>query len=333
MMPNPRVSVILPAKNCGASLKEAVASVLSQTFDDFELIVVDDGTGDGSIDPVRNIDPRLRVIENTGAGLVDALNTGAIAARGKYLARMDGDDFCAPERFEKQVALLERDAEVGITATQVEVFGDEAGGEGYRLYERWVNSLVTSEDIRREMFVESPLPHPSVMMRADVFRALGGYRDMGWPEDYDLWLRAYEAGVTMEKVPEMLLRWRDTAARHSKTDTRYSKENFMRCRAHFLARAIVRDKDAVIWGAGKTGALLSKLLLAEGARIYGFIDINPRKIGKEKRGRPVFSPEQVAEMNGRPLLVAVAARAARGQIRGYLNERGKVEGADYYCVV
>lgn len=333
MVYRPLVSVILPARNCGSYLKEAVDSVLNQTFGNLELLVINDGSDDGSIEALGRDDHRLAIVENPGSGLVDALNAGFTVASGRYLARMDGDDICHPSRLELQVDLLENNRQIGIAATQVEVIGDGGPAEGYRLYEAWINSVLTPEDIRREIYIESPLPHPTVMMRAEVLEKLGGYRDMGWPEDYDLWLRANEAKIEMGKVGRKLLKWRDSGLRLSKIDQRYSRKNFMRARAHFLARGLVKKTRPIIWGAGKTGGLLARLLNSEGAEISGFIDINKRKIGQTKANRPVFGPEKARQIDGALILVAVASRGARDTIRDFLNDCGKTEGADYYCVV
>jgi len=329
----PLVSVILPARNCGSYLKDAVDSILNQTYKNLEIMVVDDGSDDGSIETLGRDDHRFKVMENPGCGLVDALNAGFKAAAGSYIARMDGDDVCHPSRLACQVDYLRDNPQIGIAATQVEVIGDGASAEGYRLYEAWINSVLTPDDIKREIYIESPLPHPTVILRADVFNKLGGYRDMGWPEDYDLWLRAHEAKIEMGKVDRILLKWRDTDSRLSKKDERYSRKNFMRVKAHFLARSLLKKARPIIWGAGKTGGLLARLLNHEGAEISGFIDINKKKIGRTKVSKPVWSPEKAREIDNTLILVAVASRGARDTIRDFLTDCGKTEGTDYYCVV
>ena len=332
MTAKPLVSVILPVKNCGEYLPEAVDSVLGQTFRDLEIILVDDHSTDGSVQALGRDDARLKIFSNPGEGLVDALNAAAAISSGELLARMDGDDVSEPSRIARQVELMDGDKDIGVSGCLVEVVADAGVGEGYRAYESWINSLVSREDIEREIFVESPLPHPTTMIRRGVFRRLGGYRDMGWPEDYDLWLRAYEAGVGMAKVPEVLLKWRDWPKRVSKTCARYSRESFMSARAHFLKRTKLKNRAAVIWGAGKTGGLLCKRLRDEGAEVAGFIDINPRKIGKMKSGAPVIGPEAAGSVD-ELILVAVASRGARDAIRAFLNSKGKREGESYLCAV
>src|SRR3990172_3586333 len=116
----------------------------------------------------------------------------------------------------------------------------------FRLYLDWLNSLVSDADIRREIFVESPLAHPSVVFLRRWVEQVGGYQDHGWPEDYDLWLRLYLAGANFAKVPEVLLYWRESPERLTRRDGRYALENFLRAKAHYLKRGPLAGGEAVI---------------------------------------------------------------------------------------
>ena len=208
--------------------------------------------------------------------------------------------------------------------------------EGYRIYIEWLNSLVSDEDIRREMFVESPLANPSIMMRRTWFDEMGGYHDYGWPEDYDLWLRMYLAGAKFAKISSVLLEWRDHPERITRTDGRYSVENFLRAKAHYLVRGPLLDRDAVIvWGAGMMGRRLGKQLQYNQVPLEAFVDIDPKKIGRTRRGKPIISPDDLLVWWGRfqkpALLAAVGARGARVLIRTRLEKLGLVEGRDWWA--
>ncbi len=326
----PLVSVLMPVRDGGAHLREAVDSILGQTLDDLELVLVDDGSRDAAVAAlVAHHDPRLRLFVNPGQGIVSALNFAAFNARGTYLARMDADDIALPERLERQVALLECEPGIGIVGAEVEIFAEQGVGEGYRLYQEWINGLRTPEAIGREMFVESPIPHPTAMLTRRLFRALGGYRDVPWAEDYDLWLRAHLQGVGMAKPDGVLLQWRDRAGRLSRADDRYAVERFLDAKAHYLARSRLRNRAAVIWGAAPTGACLFDALEREGVKTTAFIDIDPRKIGGRKRGLPVLPAEAAAEVAPALIVGAVGSRGARAQIRAELDGHGMVEGEDY----
>ncbi len=323
----PLVSVALPTCRGGPWLRAACRSILEQTLADLELLVVADGSPDLEGLPR---DPRLRLLRSRGRGIVAALRTAAAAARGPYLARMDDDDWSHPERLERQVALLETRPELGVVGAEVAIFREDGPvGPGYRRYQRWVNGLREPEAIAREAFVESPIPHPTAVLRLAVLRRLGGYRAVPWAEDYDLWLRAREAGVPMAKPEGVLLRWRDGPGRLSRRDPRCSEAAFLRARAHFLARSPLARRPFLLWGAGRYAGRLHDALVAAGVRVAAFVDVDPRKVGGTKRGRPVLPVEAVEEPGRWSALGAVRREDARAHMRAELAARGWVEGRDF----
>jgi cellulose synthase/poly-beta-1,6-N-acetylglucosamine synthase-like glycosyltransferase len=186
--------------------------------------------------------------------------------------------------------------------------------------------------MQREIFVESPLAHPSVVYRRAAILGLGGYRDQGWPEDYDLWLRAARAGLRFDKVPEVLLSWRDEPDRTSRRNPAYSAEAILRCKAHHLATGPLRtDRPVVIWGAGPVGSRLARALRSEGVSVAAFVDIDPRKIGRRRGGASIVGPDELDGL-GRPFVVAaVGVAGARDVIREQLLARSFVEGTDFVC--
>jgi glycosyltransferase involved in cell wall biosynthesis len=327
----PQVSIILPVHNAGAFLQPAVASILGQSLSDFELLLIDDHSSDGAVQSLDQGDPRLQVISSPARGVVAAFNAGFAAASGRYIARMDADDLAEPDRLGSQVELLRQDEGLGIVGACVDFFAASGVGEGNRRYRDWLNSLRTPAQIRRAMFIESPIPNPTAMFRRRVLEELGGYRDCEWPEDYDLFLRADAAGIRMAKPAGVLLHWRDHADRLTRTDPRYSLLQFQRAKAHFLVASRLPAKDIVIWGAGPTGKQMFDLLGAEGLVADGFIDVHPRRIGGKKRGKPVW-PLKAALREDIFVLVAVGARSAREKIRDFLSAHERSEGRDYLFV-
>jgi len=335
---SPRVSVLLPVYDAAATLGQALGSLWHQTFGDFEVVAVDDGSSDGSGELLRAAagrEKRLRPVYGPHEGLVPALNRGLEACRGQYVARMDADDVAHAERLAKQVELLDGHAGVSVASSLVESFPPGEVGEGFRIYEAWLNGLVSHEDICREIFIESPIPHPTAVVRRHELLELGRYRDVGWPEDYDLWLRYHAAGRTFAKVPQVLLSWREHPGRLTHTDSRYSVENFLRAKAHFLAAGPLSGREVFVWGAGKTGRRLSKHLIREGAQPVAFIDSAPNKIGGTLKGAPIIGADALRarwDAASRPfMVVAVASRGARQLIRQALAERGLIEVEDFLC--
>ena len=334
----PAVSVLLPVYNAAGSLPAALDSLRRQTFDDYEIVAVDDGSSDASPELLQEMarsETRLRVLRQPHAGIVTALQIGLAACRGRYVARMDADDRSAPERLARQAAYLDAHPETAVVGCLVRAFPPEEVRAGFRIYLEWLNSLVSDADIRREMFVESPLAHPSVMFRQSAVTAVGGYQEHGWPEDYDLWLRLYLAGARFAKLPEFLLDWREHAQRLTRTDRRYAVENFLRAKAHYLTRGPLRERQTVIvWGAGMMGRRLSKHLLRQDCPLVAFIDVDPRKIGQTRRGLPILAPNELPALWARSLrpalIAAVGARGARQIIRARLAGFGLVEGQDWW---
>jgi len=328
------ISVLLPVRNASGTLDAALESLWRQTREDFEVLAVDDGSSDeGPEILMRHAahDSRLRVTANRGEGLVDALETGRNLASFPYLARFDADDLAHPDRFRLQAAHLDRHPEVTAVGSRVVIFPRTGLGPGWRRYEDWLNGLITPEDHDRERFVESPLAHPSVMMRAEAVSRVGGYRDPGWAEDYDLWLRLLEAGGRLAKVDRVLLGWRHTGTRHSVRAARYTPDAFLAARAHFLARhPALEGRRVRVWGAGRTGRRLAHLLGAEGVRVLCFYDVDESKIGGAWHRADIHSWRDLAPPDGTPLLVAVGAPGARELIRPEVVRAGYREGIDAF---
>ena len=329
----------MPCYNTAATLEAALASIVEQTLGDYEVVAVDDGSTDETaaiLSRWAQRDSRFKVLRSEHSGIISALNMGLAACRADLVARMDGDDLMRPTRLEQQAAYLTEHPDTEVVSCLVAGFPAREVREGFQLYLEWLNSLIDHESICREMFVESPICHPSVMFCKAAVQALGGYQEHGWAEDYDLWLRGTLAGWQFAKLPEILLEWRESPERLTRTDGRYSLENFIRAKAHYLSIGPLAGRDAVIlWGAGMHGRRLSKHLLREEVPLTGFVDIDPKKIGRTRRGLPIVSPDKLMtwwEQAGHPaVLASVGSRGARELIRARLDQMGLVEGVDWWA--
>jgi glycosyltransferase involved in cell wall biosynthesis len=334
----PIVSILMPCYNVAGTVAETLESLESQTLADFEVIAVDDGSSDNTLDILKawpKQDARFRVLARAHEGIIPALNAGLAACQAPLVARMDADDLAHPERLARQVAYLDQHPDVALVSCLVRGFPEDTLREGFRIYIEWLNSLVSDEDIHREIFVESPVAHPSVTYRKAWVDKLGGYQERGWAEDYDLWLRLYLAGARFAKIPEVLLSWREHPKRLTRTDSRYSLENFLRAKAYYLKQGPLSGREAVIlWGAGMMGRRLGKQLQRQDVPLVVYVDIDPKKIGRTRRGLPIIAPEELMTWWKRysypVLLAAVGARGARELIRQRLTDFGLVEGEDWW---
>ena len=331
----PSVSVLLPVHNAAATLGRAIGTIREQTFREWELLVVDDGSTDASTEialMASQGDDRIRVLTQPHGGIVAALNHGVAIARGIYLARMDADDESWPERLEEQRTFLNRHPEIGLVGCLVEFGGDRSTNLGYAMHVDWINSLVTPEAIALNRFVESPFAHPSVMMRRDLLDQHGPYREGDFPEDYELWLRCLDAGVKMAKVPRVLLRWNDPPNRLSRRDGRYAPERFFRLKASWIGRELRRRglaRGVWIWGAGRPTRKRAAHLADAGVSPAGYIDIDPKKIGRRVNGLPVVAPSDIPPPADAFVLGYVSSRGARDLIRSALTARAYEEGRDF----
>jgi len=328
----PLVSVVIPVRNGGGFLVEAVNSILSQTFTNLELILVDDHSSDSAVSSLDKSDPRLKIINSKGHGVANAFNSGFAVSHGEFIARMDADDISLPGRLQCQLDYLQQHPCVDIAGCCVEIFSEHGIQGGLERYQSWLNSVCEPEQVRKQIFVESPLPNPGVIFRRAALQQLGGYRNNDWPEDYDLYLRADAAGMQMGKPAPVLLRWREHEKRLTHTDPLYAREQFMQAKTHFLVHHRLQGQAVIIWGAGPTGRLMHDLIISEGGQVVGFIEVHPRRIGGQKRGLPVWSMEKVGNMGSVMLLVAVGAAWAREEIAAYLCLHDKTEGQDYLFV-
>lgn len=329
----PEVSVLMPARNAAATIGHAVTSMLRQSHADFELVLVDDGSDDETLSVLHGFaakDRRFRVIPIEKSGIVGALNAGLAECSGEFVARMDADDVSHPRRLALQSAYLRGDRCAAIVGSRVRVFPRGVVKPGMAHYENWLNSVVSPDEILRDLFVESPLAHPSVMFRRREVESLGGYRDAGWPEDYDLWLRAAASGMGIAKLPQTLLFWRDGETRLSREHGMYSAENFRRVKAHFLDTwRLSQARKLQLWGAGRDGKTWAKLLMKAGFEVVQFIDIDKKKVGGQACGGvPVVWPADI--IKGMPILCAVGVKGARAQIREYLLADGFQEPEEFF---
>ena len=325
--------MVLPFRDAQSTLGEALRSIRTQTVRAWECVLVDNESRDASSAIAARAcerDQRFRLIARQG-GLVDALNAGVAAARAPFVARMDADDVSHPRRFEDQIALLRADPSLSIVSCLVSTFAAVAVREGMQRYVAWLNSVRTPSEIRNALFVESPLAHPSVVMRREAVHAVGVYSAGDGPEDYDLWMRLLLGGHRAAKVPKVLLRWRDSGQRLTRSDPRYHAQRFFDTKLRYFDRVVTPGSCIQIWGAGPIGRSWARALSRAGYPIRRFIDIDPRKYGREHCGARV-EPPAALKRGGGFVVAAVGRPGARALIERHLQLRGFRPWDDYLSV-
>ena len=331
------VSVLLPYRDSEQTIEECIQSVQAQKLKDWELLAVNDHSSDESESIVRdyaNKDGRIKMLRSRERGIVSALNRGISHASSPLIARMDADDRMLPDRLRAQVDFMGKNPLTGLVSCKVEYFStSQDDTRGYEKYVDWTNKMLSHHEISLNRFVESPFAHPSVLLRKNLFDKFGSYREGDFPEDYELWLRFLSCGVTMNKINEVLLQWRDQSTRLSRQCSRYSQSAFQRTKARYLASWLTdhtrRGLPLAAWGAGKVAKKQAYYLSREGVRIERFFEVDANKIGMPRPDLQVSSFMDIPEPGRLFLLVLAGARSAREKITRFLEDRKYKCGKDY----
>jgi glycosyltransferase involved in cell wall biosynthesis len=254
----PLVSVIMPVYNAEKFLKQAIDSILEQTYTNFELIAINDGSSDGSekiLNEYAKQDKRLKVISQKNQGIVGTLNRGIGEAKGEYIARMDGDDVSFPRRFEQQVAVLLEQKNIVLVAGGFEIIDEE----NEFLYREVIPAH--NRDLKRSMLLRNPIAHGSVMFRKSAIDTVGGYSNSFGPtEDFELWSRLSLVGdfVALENT---IFRWRVNSTGITSNNNKLQLE-------------IMKRHIDALWGSSFPKVLSAKQMRA-GSRHY-FLDYKKR---------------------------------------------------------
>lgn len=327
------MSVLVPAWNAAQTLTACLNSVQRQSFTDWECVVVDDGSSDATAAVVADLaahDARITLRSTPRNGLIAALNEGLAHCRAPLIARMDADDVMHSQRLCAQVGALAADPRLAGVGCHVRIFPRVTMSPRLREYEAWLNSMWSADDVARDAFVECPIAHPTLMMRREL--ADLRYQNCGWPEDYDLVLRALTARFRIGVVPRRLLGWRHRANSWSHIDPAYAGEQFTACKAHYLARGFLGGTSSfVLWGYGATGRHLRRALASYGKTPSHIVEVKPSRMGQRIHGAAVIPIAELPSLRGQPLVVSVARSGPRTEIRAALAAMHFVEGRDFVC--
>jgi len=209
-MNKPLVSVVIPIYNPGKHLAVALGSIIDQSFQNWEMICVNDGSTDSSLETLKwfsNRDKRIQIIDQPNGGIVRALNRGCLSANADLICRMDADDIAMPSRIEQQVAFMNQNPEHVAVGGCILAIDSESEPLGIQKLP-WQHDLIVENLLNRR----TGLFHPTSMIRAEAMHKIGGYRDQyQWIEDHDLWLRLSQVGL-LENMREVVLCYRQHAS-------------------------------------------------------------------------------------------------------------------------
>lgn len=314
------ISILIPCRNAVLYLTDCLDSIGRQSYSKWECIVVDDHSEDDSKAVVQGYvekDSRFMSIDNEGTGIIDALRTAYARSSGMYITRMDADDIMADDKIEQ----LHRTCAPGKVAVgQVSYFATgKTLGEGYQRYATWLNKTMTSADPWRQVYRECIVPSPAWMLHRADLDQVGAFDTDCYPEDYDLCLRMYDAGLQISPTASIVHEWRDYDTRTSRTDEHYSDNRFLEIKVDSFLKI---DHDPagqlVLWGAGGKGKAIAQLLRARDIS-FTWITNNTKKIGKDIYGQRLQATTDAPLRE--QVIIAVANRQEQQEITEVLERR------------
>ncbi|NRT73686.1 glycosyltransferase [Clostridium beijerinckii] len=285
-----KISVVMPVYNSEKYLKESIESILNQTYENFEFIIINDGSNDDSlriISEYSKVDSRIRVISRENRGIVKTLNEGITLSKGEYIARMDADDISNPKRFEVQVEFMEKNKDYGVASTFINIFGNA--------YDERINNEIENchnkeniqmMDLLCSQFV---ICHPTVIVRKQVFDLYGLYNEeYKYCEDLELWLRLLKNGVKIKNIPQRLLNYRkDISSKTYQTKNEYAID-IIKMRLGILNELIDIDTKKFkyfIWGASNGGKMCLEKCneIFKNGECLGYIDLYKKGTFNDKK--------------------------------------------------
>lgn len=327
------ISIVMPVKNTSLFLEECLNSILNQTYTHWELLAVNDHSTDNSFDILHNYsekDSRIKVFDNDGKGIIDALSLAYRKSSGELITRMDSDDIMQPQKLELMHADLQQNGKGNIALGLVKYFSEEQLGEGFSKYESWLNTLTKKGNNFFEIYKECVVPSPCWMVWREDFDKCGGFNSDVYPEDYDLVFRFYSCGLKCLPSNNLMHLWRDYPTRTSRTDEHYADSSFIEIKTnYFLKLHYDSSRNLVVWGAGKKGKFVAELLLKNDIPFQWICD-NPKKIGKDIYNQKMLPFTALDEIENAQSIVTVASPSAKKEIENYFSDRKLLPMKDYY---
>ncbi len=330
----PLVSIIMAVKDTEPYLHACLDSIIAQTYENWELIAVNDHSSDNSpqiLKAYAEKDLRIKVYHSKGQLLIPALQEAYKHAKGTLLNRMDSDDKMPDYKIEILVDEWKKYGKGHVIAGGTEHFVDDGEvGDGFRQYEAWINEIAKKGIHYQEIYKECVIPSHSWMVHRHDFDRVGAFDPDVYPEDYDLCFRFYRNRLKVIGLNKVLHHWRDRSDRISRTWDCYKDNRYFELKLRYFYE-LDRDKGRpfVLWGAGKNGKDMAKLVLKKGDTLHWVCD-NQKKIGKHIYGVLMQDFNSIPQLSNPQIIVVVSSPEGKIQIKNQLELWGKKPVEDYW---
>jgi len=271
----------MPYRDSESFIREAVESVLAQSYRHWELICISDQSTDQSTTILKSIsvtDKRIKIFQNNGRGIIDALETGHYHAKGEYISRFDSDDIMHKNRLSLFIGsgLSKKVVATGL----VRYFSKTRVSNGYIKYENWLNSNLCSDNPWKNIYRECVIASPNWMIKSNDFNEIGGFKNLVYPEDYDLVFRLFKNKYQINTVNQTTLYWREHPNRTSRISLKYSQQSFFDLKIQRFVEIENPIAPVLIWGKGKKAKMTKNILRKYGISSILFSESNFKQTEK-----------------------------------------------------
>lgn len=327
-----KISIITPFYNPGKFFTECIQSIIDQSYQNWELLLVNDHSTDQSKIVATNFatkDPRIRVFQNKDKGLIPALRMAYENASGDFITRMDADDIMTHLKLEVLLRELVRHGSGFVAVGGVKYISEETLGNGYLKYEHWLNGLTNQSINFEEIYKECSIPSPNFLISRDDFDSIGGFLSDTYPEDYDLAFRMYSSGLKVCGITQVTHLWRDHPFRSSRTQEHYRQNTFIPLKVHyFLTTDYLPQKKLVVWGAGTKGKQVAQELILREVS-FEWVTENQKKVGHNIYGQIIQSSSDYDWSNCQ-VIVVVSSPEEVQTIEGYLSTQESLTWKSFF---
>lgn len=329
----PKVSIIMPVKNVEAYIHDCLTSIQSQSFTDWELIIVNDNATDTTqeiLSAFATKDPRIQSLANQGKGIILALQLALTQAKGEFITRFDGDDIMPEHRLTLMVEGLQSTAPKTIVTGKVKYISDSPISKGYQTYEQWLNERIDRNDHWDWVYRECVIASPNWIMRRQELVDMEPFSQPVYPEDYDLVLNWYRQKFNVFGLKETTLYWREHQQRTSRKSSQYNQEHFFRLKMKHFIKNEGDKHDLILWGTDTKGKLTASLL-QEMKVDFTWMDLPGAKLGVTLLGQTIKDYRKVEKRTNFKLLISVfPATHQKVVLERYLHNLKLKQGRDYH---
>jgi len=326
---NPELSILTPFYNPGKHFVPCIESILSQSFENWEWILVDDFSTDDSASIINSYnDPRIKVYKNQEKGLINGLRIALANSNGNYISRMDADDIAPKDKYQLLLDKIKPQKQGTVCIGAVKYFNNDGLNEGYQYYEKWLNEVNKASATWQNIYRECTIPSPNFLISRTDLQNIGQFDSDIYPEDYDLAFRMRQHGLKVAFVNEITHLWRDHSERSTRTQEHYNHLNFIPLKVKNIV-AEFPDRDIVIWGGAKKGKLIARQLASLNRR-YDWVCSNVQRIGHVVYDVKIRDPKEMNWIKDQCVIIAVSNKDEQNNITQTLENQNKTPLEDFF---